>query len=110
MVLMVAPMLFTLRSEIVQRAMIALLLILAETVTWDASPSPGVDRYHLYYSSTGKAPWSIIWNGNALSAPGSRNTKGTNWYYATASKGTNESIPSNIAFKVQKQEHIKASP
>lgn len=74
------------------------------TVSWQPSPTPGIDGYYVYWQtlSNSPLPWIRIATvgPTVTSAPASTNTVGHNFYYVTAFSNTyGESDPSLIAFR-----------
>lgn len=77
----------------------------AHTAVWDASPTPGVDGYYIYYRLVGTPGWSDAKRSAKLpvSTPLSYDLltslitmNGSYEICATATKGGSESAPSNI--------------
>lgn len=72
----------------------------AEVVSWDASPSPDVTGYKVYWATSQSGPWAVLGATNGLSMPSGMTGM---FYYITATNDCCESVPSKIG-------HMPGSP
>jgi hypothetical protein len=82
----------------------------AEIVSWDANPPEDVvTGYKVFWSTNSAAvkPWTVLTNTPLLTASGSTNTVGKNYYYVTAVNSIGESDPSAVSWRINTPANLK---